>query len=164
MDILRPETPGLKKTAIFYCLPLGSSVEVPYWRRIEPTVTAGAQPTASQVEEPPGCSFHPAEPTDAQSPSNITYTEEPPHSAQENQRTVRFNTLVLKWFISQQKTIEMGVRREAHTKGLAVGVRPEMRQSGTVLVSQSCLTFCDSMNCSPPGSSVHGILQARILE
>ena len=29
---------------------------------------------------------------------------------------------------------------------------------------QSCLTLCNSMNCSPPGSSVHGILQARILE
>ena len=29
---------------------------------------------------------------------------------------------------------------------------------------QSCLTLCDPMNCSPPGSSVHGILQARILE
>ena len=28
---------------------------------------------------------------------------------------------------------------------------------------ESCLTFCDLMNCSPPGSSVHGILQARIL-
>ena len=27
-----------------------------------------------------------------------------------------------------------------------------------------CLTFCDPMNHSPPGSSVHGILQARILE
>ena len=26
------------------------------------------------------------------------------------------------------------------------------------------LTVCDSMDCSPPGSSVHGILQARILE
>ena len=31
-------------------------------------------------------------------------------------------------------------------------------------VSQSCLTLCDPMNCSLPGSSVHGILQARILE
>ena len=29
---------------------------------------------------------------------------------------------------------------------------------------QACLTLCDPMNCSPPGSSVHGILQARILE
>ena len=33
-----------------------------------------------------------------------------------------------------------------------------------VSVAQSCLTLCDSMDCSPPGSSVHGILQARILE
>ena len=29
---------------------------------------------------------------------------------------------------------------------------------------QSCLTLCDPMECSPPGSSVHGVLQARILE
>ena len=32
------------------------------------------------------------------------------------------------------------------------------------LVAQSCLTICDLVNCSPSGSSVHGILQARILE
>ena len=31
-------------------------------------------------------------------------------------------------------------------------------------VNQSCPTLCDPMDCSPPGSSVHGILQARILE
>ena len=31
-------------------------------------------------------------------------------------------------------------------------------------VAQSCLTLCDPMDCSPPGSSVHGIFQARILE
>ena len=32
------------------------------------------------------------------------------------------------------------------------------------LVTQSCLTLCDTMDCSPSGSSVHGILQAKILE
>ena len=32
-----------------------------------------------------------------------------------------------------------------------------------VLVAQSCPTLCDSMDCSLPGFSVHGILQARIL-
>ena len=31
-------------------------------------------------------------------------------------------------------------------------------------VAQSCLTLCDPMDCSLPESSVHGILQARILE
>ena len=34
----------------------------------------------------------------------------------------------------------------------------------TYLVSQSYPTLCDPMDCSPPGSSVCGILQARILE
>jgi len=33
-----------------------------------------------------------------------------------------------------------------------------------VLVAQSCSALCESMDYSPPGSSVHGILQARILE
>ena len=33
-----------------------------------------------------------------------------------------------------------------------------------VLVAQSCLTLCDPTDCSPADSSVHGILQARILE
>ena len=31
-------------------------------------------------------------------------------------------------------------------------------------VTQSCPTLCDPEHCSPPGSSIHGILQARILE
>ena len=31
-------------------------------------------------------------------------------------------------------------------------------------VAQSCPTLCDPVDCSPPGSSVHGILQARMLE
>ena len=43
----------------------------------------------------------------------------------------------------------------SHVKGPCVGV---------CSVIQSCLTLCDPMDCSPPGSSVHGILQAWILE
>ena len=31
-------------------------------------------------------------------------------------------------------------------------------------VSQSCLTPSNPMDCSPPGSSIHGIFQARVLE
>ena len=31
-------------------------------------------------------------------------------------------------------------------------------------VTQLCLTLSDPMDCSPPGSSVHGIVQARVLE
>ena len=32
------------------------------------------------------------------------------------------------------------------------------------MCTQSCSTLCQSMNCSPPGSSDHGILQAKILQ
>ena len=31
-------------------------------------------------------------------------------------------------------------------------------------VAQSCLTLSDPMDCSPPGSSIHGIFQARVVE
>ena len=37
-------------------------------------------------------------------------------------------------------------------------------KSVKVLVAQSCLSLCDPVDCSLPVSSVHGILQARILE
>ena len=33
-----------------------------------------------------------------------------------------------------------------------------------LLAARSCLTLCDPMDCSSPGYSVHGILQARTLE
>ena len=38
------------------------------------------------------------------------------------------------------------------------------RHEVKVKVTQSYLALCDPMDCSLPGSSVHGILQARILE
>ena len=31
-------------------------------------------------------------------------------------------------------------------------------------VAQSCPTLCDPMDCSPPGSFIHGIFQAKVLE
>ena len=31
-------------------------------------------------------------------------------------------------------------------------------------IAQSCRTLCDPMDCSLPGSSIHGIFQARVLE
>ena len=39
-----------------------------------------------------------------------------------------------------------------------------MRKLKLVVRAQSCLTLCDPMDYSPPGSSVHGIFQARILQ
>ena len=62
-----------------------------------------------------------------------------------------------------------GVKLCGHTVFLYAQLAPDdlnqitIFQAVKVLVSQSCLTLCDSMDCEPPGSSVHGILQARIL-
>ena len=41
---------------------------------------------------------------------------------------------------------------------------PHMESLVVVLVAQSCPILCDPMDCSSPGPSVHGILQAKILE
>ena len=40
----------------------------------------------------------------------------------------------------------------------------KVKEKVKVLVTQMCPTLCNPKDCSPPGSSVHGILQARILE
>ena len=55
-----------------------------------------------------------------------------------------------------------GVERVRHD--LATKPPPPSLAKVRVLVVQSCLAFCDPMECGLPGSSVHGILQARILE
>ena len=47
---------------------------------------------------------------------------------------------------------------------LKISTRPEFVSHLCMSVTQSCLTLCDPMDCSLPGSSVHGILQATILE
>ena len=64
---------------------------------------------------------------------------------------------------------KMFVYAPPSTKGcFKVGVNPHdglsLNPHVCVLVTQSCPTLWDPMDCSPPGSSVHGILQARILE
>ena len=42
--------------------------------------------------------------------------------------------------------------------------RKTVNRYGSMLNCFSCLKLCDLMDCSPPGFSVHGILQVRILE
>ena len=36
--------------------------------------------------------------------------------------------------------------------------------SSSMFIAQSCLALCNPMGCSPPGSSIHGIVQTKILE
>ena len=59
------------------------------------------------------------------------------------------------WFVKD--TCHWGLHRKGHKWMIG-------RTSFVVLVTQSCLTLYDPVDCSPPGSSVHGIIQARILE
>ena len=48
--------------------------------------------------------------------------------------------------------------------GTLVGKESTCNARIKVLFTKSCSILCDPMNCNPPGSTVHGILQARILE
>ena len=53
---------------------------------------------------------------------------------------------------------------EFSTRETGVTLPPYQGCWGISVVAKSCLTLCNSMDCSPPGSSVRGIAQARILE
>ena len=55
----------------------------------------------------------------------------------------------------------LGFSRQEHWSGLPL---PSPMHESESEVAQSCPTFCDPMDCSLPGSSVHGIFQARLLE
>ena len=64
------------------------------------------------------------------------------------------------WTIAHQAPLSMEFSRQEYWSRLP---RPSHIYV-CVLVTQSCPTLCDPMDCNLPGSSVHGILQTRILE
>ena len=85
----------------------------------------------------------------------------------------------LHWPCSRMHLWEYSGNNQSHFERLGLGdfskdcaqpriltERPPLNWEGSVLclVAQSCPTLCDPMGCSPPGSSVYGILQARVLE
>ena len=71
----------------------------------------------------------------------------------------RSKGLLISWLQSHQAPPSLGFSRQEHWSGLPFP--STMRESE---VTQSCPTLSDPMDCSLPGSSVHGILQARVLE
>ena len=100
---------------------------------------------------------------------NVRYhsTEKTVSRKQNNVNTSRF---IYKW-----KRWDSDRRWEGHEKGPRLKARqcwiplgachaPDYILNAVFSVAQSCPTLCDPMDCSPPGSSVHGILQARKLE
>ena len=104
--------------------------------------------------------------------------------------TLPSKTLLQIWWRNQKLSRQAKIKRIQHhqtsfttnAKGTSLGRKHKWRKRPTedepetikiqvigsccVLcsVTQSCPTLCDSTDCSPPGFSVHGVLQARILE
>ena len=68
-----------------------------------------------------------------------------------------FQTRILEWFA-------ISFSRASSQPRDRIRVFHTFRSDQIRLVAQSCPTLYDPMNCSPPGSSVHGIFQARVLE
>ena len=59
----------------------------------------------------------------------------------------------------------LSVKCESVTRALkTVDVEINCWIAVVALLTQSCPALCDPVDCGPPGLSVHGILQARILE
>ena len=65
------------------------------------------------------------------------------------------------WVAAHQAPPSLGFCRQEHWSGLPF---PSPMHESESEVAQSCLTLSDPMDCSPPGSSVHGICQERVLE
>ena len=67
--------------------------------------------------------------------------------------------LVTPWTAAYQDPPSMGFSRQEYWSGLPMSESEKESE-----VSQLCLTPRDPMDCSLPGSSIHGIFQARVLE
>ena len=67
------------------------------------------------------------------------------------------------WTPAYQASPSLGFSRQEHWSGLPFP-SPMHESENESEVPQLCLTLSDPMDCSPPGSSVHGIFQATVLE
>ena len=62
---------------------------------------------------------------------------------------------------AHQAPLSLGLSRQEHWSGLPF---PSPMHESKSEVTQSCPTLSDPMDCNLPGSSIHGIFQARVLE
>ena len=66
---------------------------------------------------------------------------------------------------AHQAPLSLGFSRQEHWSGVGCHFLLQcMKVKSESEVAQLCLTLCDPMDCSLPGSSIHGIFQARALE
>ena len=91
-------------------------------------------------------------------------------TARRNISNLRYadNTTLMAESEEELKSLLMKVKEESEKAGLKLNIqKTNIMLSGLINwseVAQSCLTLCDLMDCSLPGSSLHRILQARVLE
>ena len=71
--------------------------------------------------------------------------------------------LATPWTVAHQAPLSLGFSRQEHWSGLPFP-SPMHESESEIDVAQSCPTLSDPMDCRLPGSSVHGIFQARVLE
>ena len=65
------------------------------------------------------------------------------------------------YMAAHQAPLSLGFSRQERWSGLPF---PSPVHESESDITQSCLTLSDPMDCSPPGSSIYGIFQARVLE
>src|SRR5574337_1282703 len=75
----------------------------------------------------------------------------------------RVRLLATPWTAAHQAPQSLGFSRQEHWSGLPFP-SPMHGSENESEVAQSCPTLSDPMDCSPPGSPIPGILQARTLE
>ena len=68
------------------------------------------------------------------------------------------------WTVTYQAPQSMEFSRQEYWSGLPLPSPTFSDELKWSEVAQSCPTLCDPMNCSLPGSSIHGVFQARVLE
>ena len=73
-------------------------------------------------------------------------------------------TLENPWTVAHQVPLTMGFPRQEYWSGLLFALSGDLPAAAAAKSLLSCPTRCDPMDGSLPGSSVHGIFQARVLE
>ena len=94
----------------------------------------------------------------------IPWTEEPGKLQSKGHEESNTQTRLSNQARTHTCTLEKEGYLIAHSVLTGSGALSSQRMCGCVLVAQSCPTLCDPVDCSPPGSSVHEIFQARVLE
>ena len=71
---------------------------------------------------------------------------------------------VTPWTAAHQAAPSMGFSRKEYWSGVPLPSQLTVSSVQLSSIAQSCPTLSDPMDCGPPGCSIHGIFQARVLD